>query len=403
MTSFRNPIPKIAIVIFCWSAIALQTPAQRAGTSTFDQIAKQAAEASASNRIDEAAQLYRKALTIRPGWAEGWWSLGTLEYERDGYVEAAKAFRRLLVLTPKNGTAHVMLGLSEFELGQDAQALKHIQEGDELGVTKDPQLRRVALYHQGVLLLRTGQFLKASGPLKSLCEGGLQSAELAQSLGQAVFGMTPKEAPGQGTPGFVIVNRAGQAECLAAQNNPQEAREIYKSLLAEYPEYPNLHYVYGRFLLDLHETDAAIVEFKTELGKNPKHVNSLLQIAAVRYRTDSEDGVQYAEKAVALAPNHSFAHYLYGLLLADTGKAAEAIPHLEIARRAFPKEPTVYFALGSAYAKVGRKADAARVRAIFVQLNSQKKQPTAQTVYGEQSPPLSEDKMNTGPQEKTTP
>jgi len=60
-----------------------------------------------------------------------------------------------------------------------------------------------------------------------------------------------------------------------------------------------------------------------------------------------------------------FAHYLLGILYLDSGNAAGAVPELEIARRAFSKEPKVYFALGNAYARTGCKEEAARARAEF--------------------------------------
>ena len=136
-----------------------QNPAST--TNTFDSLSKRAAEARDADHLDDAVALYKKALALHPKWPEGWWSLGTIEYDRNNYAAAARAFRLLLPLAPKDGTAHVMLGLCEFELHQDSAALKHLQEGKELGVSTNPQLRMVTLYHEGLLLLRAGQFKAA--------------------------------------------------------------------------------------------------------------------------------------------------------------------------------------------------------------------------------------------------
>lgn len=286
-----------------------------------------------------------------------------------------------------------MLGLCEFQLGRDTEALKHIKKGDALGVINNTQLRQVALYHEGILLLRAGKYGDAVRPLRALCEAGVQDKDLVQSLGLAVFGLKPRAAPPDGTPGQTVIFRAGRAECLLAQKHADEARAEYESLLTEYPDYPNLHYVYGRFLLELHETEAAVQEFKGELQRNPRHLNSLLEIAAVRYRSDSADGVKYAQQAAALAPKVPFSHYLLGLLLLDIGKAAEALPELEIARKAFPAEPSVYFALGNAYAKTGHKPEAAKARAIFVRLNADKSRLAEETFYDERPSGLTQDKL----------
>jgi tetratricopeptide (TPR) repeat protein len=350
--------------------IAASHPTQSASSvRNFDSIAKQAAEARDADRLDEAVTLYKQSLALRPKWAEGWWSLGTLEYDRNNFAEAARAFRQLLPLAPKDGTAHVMLGLCEFELGQDASALKHIEEGKNLGVETNPQLRKVTVYHEGLLLLRTSRFESAQEVFANLCKEGTQTEEVRQNLGFAVFRLTAKSAPAESTPGSQVVARAGDAACLAAQKRYEEARQKYSALVDEYPEYPGIHYVYGRFLIEVNDVPAAVDQFQQEIRNNPGSVISRLEIAAAKYKLNSAEGVPYAEEATRLNPHLPFAHYLLGLLYLDTDAYVKAIPELEIAQRAFPKEPKIYFALGSAYSRAGRKADAEKARSTFLRLN----------------------------------
>ena len=91
---------------------ASSLPQTKPTTESFDSVAQRAAAARDADRLDAAVSLYKKALTMRPKWAEGWWSLGTLEYDRNNYRSAANAFRQLLPLSPKDGTAYAMLGLA---------------------------------------------------------------------------------------------------------------------------------------------------------------------------------------------------------------------------------------------------------------------------------------------------
>jgi predicted Zn-dependent protease len=189
------------------------------------------------------------------------------------------------------------------------------------------------------------------------------------------------------------VDRVGRAESLAAKKEFDEAKQIYTLLTTEYPSYPNLHFAFGRLYLEAHELDEAITEFQKELQNDPKHLGALLEIAAVRYRVDSADGVKYAEQAVKLNPQLPFGHYLLGLLYLDTDRTAEAIPELEIARKAFAKQPQIYFALGNAYAKSGKKEEAARMRAEFVRLNAQKKDDSGTNIYGERPSGLVDQKL----------
>jgi predicted Zn-dependent protease len=372
-------------------------------SSAFGPLAEKAKRASEENRLDEAAALYRKALALRPRWREGWWSLGTIEYDHDHYANAAQAFERLITLDPANGTAHAMLGLCQFELTNDEAALKNLLNAERLGVIKDEQLRKVAVYHLGLLQLRTKRFSAAKETLQQLAKDGVKTRELNAALAEAALLIRPQDAPSEGTEGATVLDRAGEAEILFAQKDFDRAKQIYRSLAEEYPTYPHLHIAFGRLLLETYDIDEAVDEFQKELKTDPKNVDSLLEIAAVRYQLDSQDGLKYAESAVKLAPEQPFAHYLLGLLRLDTDDAAGAIPELEIARKAFPREARMYFSLGNAYARVGRKVEAAKARAEFARINAQMTKQPGSTVYGERPLGLSEGQLRTDGKETPRP
>jgi len=113
----------------------------------FKSLAEQAARASSENHLDEAVALYTKALALRPRWTDGWWSLGTIEYDQDHYAKAARDFEKLIALDGRNGTAHAMLGLCQFELGRDSLALKNLLAAEELGIDLHAQ-RTVELHER---------------------------------------------------------------------------------------------------------------------------------------------------------------------------------------------------------------------------------------------------------------
>lgn len=379
--------------------LALTIPAVLAGapqpqSQTFSQWAEKAKKASQENRLEEAAALYARALALQPRWKEGWWSLATIEYDQDHYAKAAVDFEKVIALQPKNGTAHAMLGLCQFELGKDDPALKNLMKAEELGVIKDEQLRPVALYHMGVLELRTRKFGDAKETLDQLAKLGVKTKELDTALGLAVLLIRPQDAPPDGTPGATLVDRVGEAEALLMAKEFQQAKQAYVQLTGEFPDYPNLHFAFGRLLMETNEADAAVEQFQLELKRDPENVNSLLEIAAVRYQVDSEEGLKYAEKALTLAPRLPFAHYLVGVLRLDTGDAAGAIPELEIALKAFPNEPRIYFSLGNAYARTGQKIRSTKARAEFARLNAQERQRAA-TLYSDRPPGLSGGQLET--------
>jgi tetratricopeptide (TPR) repeat protein len=340
----------------------------REGASSFATLSARANSARDESRLDEAATLYKKALALRPSWAEGWWSLGTIQYDRNAYADAAHAFRKLVLLQSRDGNAHVMLGLSEVELGQEFDALTQLQLGKSLGIAKDQQLRHVVLYHEGVLLQRMGKFEAAEEPLAQLCLEGFQDDSVKLALGMVVLRMKDRSPPADQAVSATILS-VGGAQCLAAQKKLDEAREDYAAVLQAHPDFPKAHYAYGRFLLEVQDVDAATAEFRKEIENNPKDVYSRLQIAAANYKVNSPAGIPSAQEALKLDPQLPLGHYLLGLLLLDTDDFQKATPELEIAQKAFPRDPKVALALGNAYARLGRSADAARARTLAKRLS----------------------------------
>jgi len=343
--------------------------AHRSSSGDFATLSAKADAARDADRLQDAVSLYHRALALRPSWAEGWWSLGTIYYDSDAYDKAALDFQRLVKLQPENGTAFAMLGLSEFELGRDSLALKHIEKGKELGLQKNPDLWHVVLYHEGVLLQRKGSFQAAQDTLEELClEAGLTD-KAAIALGLTMLRSAAKDSAPAGSLAADVVLGVGRAECLAGEKKYDEAKPGFEELVRRNPTYPNLHYAFGLFLSELRDVSGAVEQFKQEITNNPGDVISRLRIGAVEYKNDSVAGIPYAEEAVKLAPQQPFGHYLLGLLRLDTDDYQGAIPELEIARKGLPHEPKIYFALGTAYSRAGRKQDAAQARATFARLS----------------------------------
>jgi len=369
------------------------TAAQQRPGDAFNRLSRMAQQASAENRLADASRLYSKALTIRPAWADGWWSLGTLEYDQNHYAKAAGDFKKVIQLQPANGTAHAMLGLCQFELKEDALALENLLEANKLGIINNDELRRVALYHMGVLQLRAFRFADAFETLHDLSNEGARSPELFTALGEAALLIHPG-GTAEDENSESVIRKVGEAEAFAGQKQFDSAEQIYAALISQNPEFPNLHFAYARMLLEAHSEDRALQEFRRELERDPKNVNSMLEIASVEFQQDSEDGLKYAEKASRLAPELPFAHYMLGMLRLDTGDAAGAIPELEIVRKDFPKQPKIYFVLGNAYAQVGRKADAAHARAEFVRLDPDSAHHGDSSAHDKQVPLISERQLD---------
>jgi tetratricopeptide (TPR) repeat protein len=354
-------------------------PAKRVATTDntavsqedFDKLAAEASAARDSDKLDEAVALYRKALGLRPQWAEGWWYLGTLYYDRDNYAEAAQAFKQTAQLQQKAGAPWAMLGLCEFQLARYDDALIHILQGRQLGIGDNAELVRVMRYHEGVLSILKGEFEKAQERLGSLSFEGLKSEDLIIALGLATLriGMAPKQVDIKYRDRDLI-RRAGLAEHFAAQKNMSDAQREFDMLVRDYGQVANVQYAYGRFLMTNRDDELALAAFQREIQNWPKHTLARCQIANIKLRNkDIEGGLPYAEEAVRMAPRLPLGHYLLGRLVLEAGQSERAIQELETAAQMVPSEPKIFFALARAYTKANRKQDAQRARETFTKLS----------------------------------
>ena len=355
--------------------------AEHTNSQAFQQLAAKATAARDAERLDEAAPLLRKALALNPKWAEGWWSLGTIDYDSDRYAEGAIALERLAALQPQDGTTHLMLGLCLYELNQNDDALKHLALARKFGIQNAEQMEPVLMYHEAMLALRMGRFEAANATLHQLTRKGTRSEEADLAYGMSVLLVRPQALAPEGSSERDVVGRIGQAEEDDSTETHEQARALYARAVEAAPEFPNIHFAFGRFLLGIEEPDAAMAEFQQELKRNPANIRAELEIAAIDYRNDSAAGIPYAEDAVKRAPRYPFAHYLLGMLCLDAGKIPQSITELETARKMVPGEPQFSFALANAYAKAHRKQEAAAARGEFVRLQNKTKDDDGRTYY----------------------
>jgi tetratricopeptide (TPR) repeat protein len=367
---FLHSICARGIFLLCLASVAVaqnHTPSPSA--NGFATLSAKADAARDADQLDAAIPLYKRALALRPSWAEGWWSLGTIYYDRNAYAKASFDFQKLIALQPENGTAQALFGLCEFELGHEKSALRHIQLGEKLGLQKNSDLWHVVLYHESVLLQRQGSFQSAQDTLEELCLQTGANDQAANVLGMAMLRLNSQSPPASDSADAPVVLRVGRAECLAGQKKYDEAKPLFEELVREYPKYPNIHYAFGLFLVQTRDVSKAVEQFKQEIQNRPDDVISRLRIAATDYKEDSAAGIPYAEEAVQIAPQQPFGHYLLGLLQLDVDNYERAIPELELAQKGLPREARLYAALASAYSRAGRRQEAAKARAIFGRLN----------------------------------
>jgi predicted Zn-dependent protease len=347
--------------------LSLLTHAQ----DTFDDLARRA-EAVLDRQPGEAAGLYRRALALRPDWAEGWLYLGAALYQLDRYAEATEAFRKGTALAPQQGTGWAFLGLSGAALGNSIQALADIRKGEQLGLTGDPQFELAVRVKAAQLLITTSAFNEALEQLQPLSARDQNSRVLEETMGLATLAI-PRSLSELSPSQRAVVALAGKAAWALGSQRPADASAGYKQLLAQYPNEAGVHYAYGLYLM---ETDlaAALAEFRRETQNNPGHWPALVALGSLETRSGNpQAAIPALRNALKMAPagQRWACHAELGRAILASEKSEGAIAELETAVRLKPDSPQVHSYLSQAYRRAGRTADAQREAAEFQKYKSQ--------------------------------
>jgi tetratricopeptide (TPR) repeat protein len=369
----------LAVTLLAAAASTAQTPPASkparktaappsAGPAEFDRLVAAATEARLAERWEEAIGLYAKVVKLKPDYVEGYWYQGTAYYSLDNFARCKESFRRVTKLAPKNGAAYAFLGLCEFGLKEYDRALQHLLESRVLGVGDTKDLAGVARYHAAILMTRMEQYEQALETLGEFANEGNDNPRVIEAMGIATLrmAMLPIETPPDRRE---MVLMAGRASYMMATRNTAAAHAAFESLVARYPETPNVHYAYGVFLLQ-EQADKAIKEFERELELQPGHAASLMQLAyEYLKRGDSQTALPWAQKAVEAAPNAFAPRKSLGQALLETGDVEGAIRELEIGIKLAPESPGLHFTIARAYQRAGRVDDAERARNEFTRLD----------------------------------
>jgi tetratricopeptide (TPR) repeat protein len=368
-TCFHPAVFVLLAFVSAGAAASPQPPRKPAATTSsalsFEAIRTRADEARTAGRLQEAIEFYGRGVRMRPSWTEGHWYLGAVNYELEKYPECRNAFRQVVRLQKENGAAWAFKGLCEFQLKNYRVALNDLNKAHDLQV-KDPSLIPVARYYRAILLARFEQYERALQAYASFAKEGNTDPTLIEAMGIAVLRIPylPGEVPPQKRD---VVLLAGRASVLATTNG-LEAEQAFQELVRSYGDTPNVHYLYGAYLLR-DRPEQAVDQFHEELRISPNHASAMIQIAQERLKQgDVDEALRWAAHAVRLAPANFVARRVLGQVKLGANDVAGAISELETAVKLEPDSPSVHYTLARAYQRAGRTADAERERAEFSRL-----------------------------------
>jgi len=338
----------------------------------FEELSTLAQQAYEANHPEEAAQLYRQAVKLRPDWAQGWWALGMIEYERDRYPECRDALTRMVQLDNSAAPGWALLGLCEFDTKQYDAAFKHLKKAHMMvPVTQGGgALLDVADYHLSLLLTQQGAFELAQEILMRLARKIHTNHDMMFAAGLPSLRMPilPSDVPENQRD---VLEMAGKAFWDLATQPPEEAEADFKALVAKYPNFPNVHYFYGTYLA-ARDPDRCAPEFLQELRITPDSVPARVQLA-LRYTLEGklDEALKLAREAVALSPDSAGSQLALAKVLRTKGDHEGALAALLAAERLDQVSPAIRLQIVNEYRVLGRIEEMRRENAEYTRLKAE--------------------------------
>jgi tetratricopeptide (TPR) repeat protein len=301
--------------------------ASKVPSPSFDELALYAEDAQTQGRFDDAATAYKKALRLRPNWDEGWWYLGTLNYDADRYSDAIPAFQKVTELKPDSGAAWGFLGLCEFQIKNYKSAFVHLEKAQSLGFHDTPEVEQVAAYHLALLHNLRGEFEQS----RALLIAHFGQHSIPEQL-YPLLGMTLLRVPllpDQVDPSKeALIHAAGNVAASLLRGDAAGASQGFEQLIKDYPETPYARYSYAEMLAAGGRYEDAERLLTEEAKVNPQSALVQERLAWVALQTtDVETALTSAQRAVKVAPQSAEAHK--ALAAAEKAEGKPALAQIE--------------------------------------------------------------------------
>jgi len=164
-----------------------------------------------------------------------------------------------------------------------------------------------------------------------------------------------------------------EAESLESQQNWDAAANEYRKILEQNPNQPGIHFRLGRVALSKTEsaanTEEARKEFEAELKIDPSNAAATFWVGEIARRAGEWDkAISRFTEAAKLDAGFAEAYLALGMSLNSAERFPEAVTPLERYVKMLPADAAGHYQLSMAYARTGRKEDAAREMSIQRQI-----------------------------------
>ena len=254
----------------------------------------------AQGEADQAIDHYRRAVALRPDYAEAHYNLGRLLVEQGQLADAIAHYERAAVINPADAEAQNNLGVTLFGIGRTDDAIAHYQKALEIR----PDYAEASCNLANALIAK-GDFDGAIARYTA-CLAAIPDQEEAQY---------------------------NLASALLRKGRTDEAIVEYQKVLQMHPESADAHANLGSAWLTKRRVRDAMAEYTKALQISPENLAALSNLAWL-LATSADSSLRNGSEAVRLAER------------ADSASSRN------------DKHPTVLRILAAAYAEAGQFAEA---------------------------------------------
>jgi tetratricopeptide (TPR) repeat protein len=168
-----------------------------------------------------------------------------------------------------------------------------------------------------------------------------------------------KPAPAKADPNVEVQAELQKAATLLNERKFAEARAIYESLLAKYPQVHQLHPMIARTYHGEKNTDKALEHLRIAVEKMPDNIEAKLLLGNLLVESGKADEGKQILSAIDPSKISDPTILLnVGISLVNQGKAADALTYFDQAVTRFPAQADGYYYRGITYLQLQKNAEA---------------------------------------------
>ena len=286
----------------------------------------QALQHHQAGRVRQAASIYKKVLTHRPGNPDALHLLGVLAHQRGDHARAVDLIERAVAVNTDQPMYHNNLGLAVAASGRPEEAIVHFR-----------MAAAIAPHNPETHCNLANAF------------DVLQRHEEAVEANRTALSLAPDN--------IMALTNLGFSLCKLERH--EDGVSVWRKGLAIAPNEPDLHRNLGIALQELGRYEEALSSCRKALSVAPEIAESHLNVGnALQHLNRHEEAVGCFEKALSLAPDDDVALNNLGNSLVKLNRFRQAVACFEKVIAAAPENADYHNNLGNAFHRLNRQQEA---------------------------------------------